>query len=307
MQAPGSYTNSAPITGLSGTIAKAGTNTLFLGADNSYFTGTIVVSDGVLQYTNTAALGYYTSPLYSTNKGSLDLNHINTGLKNIVIAGDGFNGQGAVVNNGAGIANEGVHNLTLVGDASIGGSNRFDIYGLAGGGTLQGNGFKLTEVGPSANIINAIGETYLGDIHIVAGRLGFQGPVNMGDPLKTLTIESNATLTLYSATNTADPNGAEAKVMVLNGGAIIDSGGASNNFNGPITLVGTSNLFGLRSDLHLWDGIKGDGELVVGKSPVGGGSGTLWMDGNNTYTGPTTIKLATRLWSGPIHLWAPVR
>ena len=57
-------------------------------------------------------------------------------LKNIIIAGNGFNGQGAVIRQftAVGIANEGVHNLTLAGDASISASNRFDIYGGTGGG-----------------------------------------------------------------------------------------------------------------------------------------------------------------------------
>jgi hypothetical protein len=59
--------------------------------------------------------------------------------------------------------------------------------------------------------------------------------------------------------------------------------------------VGTSNVFGLRSDLHLWGGVSGTGSLIVANGPVGSGTGTLWLDGNNTYTGTTTISNAHKI------------
>jgi autotransporter-associated beta strand protein len=277
-----------------GTLMQAGTNALLLSADNSSlgFYGTITVTNELLQYTNANCLGQYTSPLYATNGGSLDVHGVSAGLKNVIIAGDGYNGRGAVVDtSGGGIGNDGLHTLTLVGDASVGASNRWDIYGgLPGGGSMTGNGHKLTQNGPGTVIINSMGDINVGDIHVVAGRLGFQGPVNMGDPLKTITVESNTIVTFYSATNTVNGNGNEDKVMVLNGNTQIDSGGFSNNFQGPITLNGTSNLFGLRVDLHLWGGISGTGSMVVANSSVGAGSGTLWLDAANTYSGATIIS-----------------
>jgi fibronectin-binding autotransporter adhesin len=285
VQNTAAYTNYATISdnggGLS-QIIKAGSNTMLLsGPDNSLFSGTMIISNGVLQYTNVLDLGVVTSPLYATNNGSLDIQNIPSGLKNIIIAGNGFNGQGAVMSStAAGLANEGVHTLTLAGDASIGASNRFDIFGGTGG-TVAGNGFTLTEVGPGVHLFNTIGETGLGDIHVVHGRLGFQGAVTMGDVNKTLTVESNAVVTLFTADCT--------KNLVLNGNATFDSGGNGNTFRGPVTLVGNSNLFGLRVALHLEGGISGAGSFVVGQSPVGAGPAILYLDGNNTYTGSTTI------------------
>jgi autotransporter-associated beta strand protein len=278
-----------------GTLMQAGTNALLLSADNTSpgFYGTIAVTNGTLQYTNANCLGQYTSPLYATNGGSLDVHGVSAGLKNVIIAGGGFNGGGAVVDTSAGgIANDGLHTLTLAADASVGASNRWDIYGgLPGGGSMTGNGHKLTHLGPGTVIVNSMGDIGVGDIHVVAGRLGFQGPVNMGDPSKTITLESNTTLTFYSATNTVNGNGNEDKVMVLNGNTQIDSGGFSNNFQGPITLNGTNNLMGLRVDLHLWGGISGTGSMAVGFSSVGSVSNnSLWLDGNNTYSGATIIS-----------------
>src|ERR1051326_8603406 len=104
---------------------------------------------------------------------------------------------------------------------------RMDILGT----TFNANGHSLTELGPGATLIEINGDGTLADVHIVAGRLGFQGAnITMGDPTKTCTIESNAILTLFNA-NTA--NGGETKTVVMKGGAAIDSGSASNTLNGP--------------------------------------------------------------------------
>ena len=243
-----------------GTIIQGGANTLLLNADDSGFYGTLAVTNGILQYASDAALGNDSSPLYVTNSGSLNvLNGATT--KFVTISGNGYNGQGAL-SGSANLANEGVHNLTLANNASISAATRFDIFGGGTGGALTGNGYKLTELGPGTHIINAIGDTGLGDIHVVAGRLGFQGSVSLGDPTKTLTVKSNATVTFYAAVNPVNGNGYEDKVMVLNTNATIDSAGAVNNFQGSVTLMGT-NTFGLRSSMHLWGPVGGAGSLVV--------------------------------------------
>jgi autotransporter-associated beta strand protein len=283
VQGVASYTNSTTISdnGLSqGTIVKAGTNTMVLSApNNGSFSGALIISNGILQYTNAADLGSANTPVFSTNTGTLDLNAIAVGSKPVTIAGNGFNGQGAVFSSGPNITT-GLKTLTLVGDAAIGANGRFDI---TGGGVVNGNGFTLTKVGAGANLFTGGAETSFGDIHVVAGRLGFQAAnTTMGDTTKTCTVESNAVLTLFNASVN--------KNLVLNGNATFDSGGNGNTFNGPITLVGTNNLFGLRVDLHAGAGIGGSGSLVAGTSPVGAGSGNLFLDANNTYTGSTTIN-----------------
>jgi autotransporter-associated beta strand protein len=280
VQGVSAYTNFTTISDnnlAQGTIVKAGTNRLVLSTPNNSFSGALVISNGVLQYTNAADLGSTTTPVFSTNSGTLDLNAIAIGSKPVTIAGNGFNGQGAVFSSGPNITS-GLSTLTLAGDASIGASGRFDITG-----TVNGGGFKLTEVGPGANLFTGGSDTAFGDIHVVAGRLGFQGAnTTMGDPNKTCTVESNAVLTLFTATVN--------KNLVLNGNAVLDAGGNGDTFNGPITLVGTNNLFGLRTDLHLEAAVGGSGSLVVGDSPVGAAGGALRLDANNTYTGSTTIN-----------------
>src|ERR1017187_2059927 len=108
-------------------------------------------------------------------------------------------------------------------------------------------------------------------------------------------LASKATLTFFSPVYPSNPNGSEDKVMVLKGNTQFDSGGSSNNFQGPITLFSTNNLFGLRVDLHLWGPIGGSGGLSVGNSSVNTGSGNLWLDAANTYSGATIISNAHKI------------
>ncbi|HSU55679.1 MAG TPA: autotransporter-associated beta strand repeat-containing protein, partial [Candidatus Dormibacteraeota bacterium] len=280
VQGVSAYTNASTITDNGagqGTVLKAGTNTLVLSSPNNSSTAALVISNGVLQYTNATVLGSTSSGIYATNTGTLELNAIAI-TKPVTLAGNGFNGRGAVFSSGGAIANAGLSALTLVGDAAIGSSNRFDVTGA-----VNGNGFTLTELGPGVHLFTGGGETSFGDIHIVAGRLGFQGGTTMGDVNKTCTIESNAVLTFFN-------DGTQTKNFVLNGNATFDSGGGANTLAGPIMLVGTNNLFGLRNDVHLTGGVNGGGSLVAGDSPVGAGTATLYFDAPNTYTGSTTVN-----------------
>ncbi len=78
---------------------------------------------------------------------------------------------------------------------------------------------------------------------------------------------------------------------MLNSG-VLDSGGSSNNFNGPVTLSGTA-LIGTRSTLHIWGAISGSGGFAMGNDSVGTNNADLYIDGTNTYSGPTTISNRT--------------
>ena len=296
IQGLSSYPLIAPISdngGGQGTLVKTGTNTLVLQGDDSLFTGTIYVTNGVLQYTNASGLGAAASPLYVTNNGSVDLNNVYPGLKNFILAGNGYNGVGAMVSSSGGalVNNNGVANIALAADAAVGAASRWDSYQ----NSFHGNGFKLTCVGPGTVILIDDGETSIGDIHVVAGRLGFQGNVTMGDPTKMAIVESNAILTLFTVTNSVSTNGGGEKVLFLNHYGTLDSGGSSNNFNGAIFLAGT-NLFATRGTLHLWGNIadtNGPGGFILGTDTVGASGGDLYLDGLNTYSGSTIVSNRT--------------
>lgn len=295
LQNVGAYSLSATLSdngGGNGKIIKVNTNTAMLAAaDNTAFHGPIIVTNGTLQSAGANSLGYYASQLYVTNGGTFDINGVSTGLKSFTVGGSGYNGQGALINssgnaviNGAGVAN-----ITLTSDTTFGSSNRWDADGDSGGFT--GNGFNLTMIGPGTVILIDEPSTGLGNITVTAGRLGFQGTVDMGDPTKTATFQAGSTLTFFSASNTANPNFGENKNLVLNS-ATFDSGGSSNNFNGPVTLTGSS-LFGTRSTLALWGPISGSGGFALGNDSISPSAGDLYLNGTNTYMGATTISNRT--------------
>ena len=278
-----SYTIGAAISDNSGglgSIIQAGGNTMQLTADNTGYSGTLAVTNGVLQYNNAAALGAPASTLYATNGGTLDMNHVSPGLKDIAISGAGYNGLGALYDSATSTTvSYQVANLTLLGDATIGSNGRWDN---ATSGSVAGNGFTLTKVGSGQAWLAYVGETGLGDIHVVAGTLGFGHTITMGNPTNTVTVESGAWLTFWG-----NP-GMMNKVMVLNNNATVNCGlsaGESNpNFAGPVTLVGTNTLATASAGLHFWNTFSGTGGFIKT------GTSNLWLHGTNTYSGPTILN-----------------
>lgn len=273
-------------------ITKNGTGTLLVNNAND-FTGQVLINEGTLRAGNTAALGTSAGNTVVAAGATLDIGGQNLTTEPVVIQGGGLNGVGAI-NNSGGQQQNALRFLTLTGDTTFGASaNRWDISNSnTPGGSFAGNGHTLTKVGPQAILIRDVGETGLGDIHVVAGRLGFQGFVTAGDPARTLTVESNAILTIFI--NGGFPENIDKK-LVLNGGAAVDSGGAANHLLGTVTLNGTST-FGTRTDLHLWNTISGTGGFIhTVTGPVGNGNGSLYLYGTNTYSGPTIIRANSRV------------
>lgn len=323
----------------SGTIIFGGTNTATLegnsipspvisGSYNPDFDGTIMVTNGILTYTNVDSLGMDAavrndpsfSPLIVTNSGTLDFNGVPTGSsggapyggrKWIHISGSGFNGMGALTdsknntepNNGA------FCNLYLDGNALINIPNtRCDQHVVTTTPMQQimGNGYDLTFTGGGALFLNAQadGDTHFGNIDVACtngGRLAFQGgPLALGITTDYLTVEPGGEVTFFNFSNILDSvHLGVQKIIWLKGNATIDSAGnknsESNNFDGPIFLTGT-NLIGTRFDMHVWNSImdsNGPGGFVLGNSSVGPSTANLWLDGTNTYSGPTIVSNKT--------------
>jgi len=205
----------------------------------------------------------------------LDVNDIDTGGENINIAGSGYNGQGALADlttTWPAYPYQIVHDVTLVGNAAIGANARWDMEG----GTLAGNDFDLTKVGTSQVTLVNIGSTGLGNIDIVSGNLSFQQDTDMGDPTKTLLVESNASLGFWAATVGYD------KTIVVDD-ATITSGGSSNSVVGAVTFESGTNYVATTVDLGFWGPISGAGGFILS------GGGTVWVNGTNIYGGITVI------------------
>ena len=190
------FTTSNTVPGrISGTVGltKNGSGTLTIINSNDY-TGDTAINNGVLKFGSaTAVTGYTANNKFIINGGTLELNSIGIGPVNVQISGAGYNGQGTIVSTGPTENYRAVHQLTLTGDATIGGSTRWDIGRLAGS-TVTGGGFTLTKTGTNRIIIVDVGETGLGNIVVNQGDLCFQGTSTMGDTGKTATVNSKRRL-----------------------------------------------------------------------------------------------------------------
>lgn len=219
----------------SGSLSQQGTGTLTLNGSNS-FTGAVTVNSGVLKFGSTGALGA-TSGITVAAGARVDLAGQligNTNNYSWAIAGnggDGAGGLGAIFNSAADIYEDSsVKNLTLSGDAEIGGNNgRFDIGrdGSNGSaGTIEGAGFTLTKTGTSALVVRAPATniTYV----INQGSLTFED-YNTASGSAAITVNNTASLGTYGARNIAN------NVTLNSGTTLHNNGGGTGTWAGTIT------------------------------------------------------------------------
>src|SRR4051812_36584985 len=156
----------------SGTLRKDGTGTLTLATSNSYrgltdvrggtllVTGSIgnnslvSLTGGTLRAGSNAALGTNSTIGTTINGGALDINGFNLSTEPITVQGAGPGGAGAIVNTGA-AQTSALTSVTLSGDATLGGTARWDIRGSSAALGAGGSAFNLTKVG--SNQISFVG------------------------------------------------------------------------------------------------------------------------------------------------------
>jgi autotransporter-associated beta strand protein len=302
------FQGTGSITG--GTLRKDGTGTLTLATTNSYpgltdvragtlfVTGSIgnnslaSVTGGTLKLGSTTALGSSNSNGTQIAGGTFDINGFAVGSEPISVQGTGVGGNGAIINSGASQTSA-MTNVTLTGDATFGGTGRWDIRGSGAMLSTAGSAFNLTKTG--SNQISFVGATVdsaLGNITINQGVLAFQTSTSsMGDPTKSLTIASGAILEFFNTAN------AMTKVCTLNGGTVwAESGtGSQNTFAGPITLGASGGT--LDAGSALTGGTANPNAVLSIGGAIGGsgaltknGPGTVTLANTDTYTGSTTVN-----------------
>ena len=216
-------------------MTKSGTGTWIINNANTFLGGT-AINNGVLQLGNANALGAATN-LVTVNGGTLDLRGIAapTSLQ-YNIQGTGYTNAGALANFGGGMQNgNGIHGLNLLGDVTIGGTGRWDLYGTAGSTGLHGNNYNLTKVGSGETFfIDGGPSNQLANITILGGALGFQGTNDLGDPTKTI-FALGGGLEFYGIAGDV----VFSKNIVLSN-AFFSSAGGNLTLNTPINLTGTN-------------------------------------------------------------------
>lgn len=276
-----------------GTITKSGASILTLSTANT-FTGNVNITGGTLKIGNIAALGDVTGQTYVSGGGTLELNaavSLGTTYAEIInISGTGVGGNGAIVQNTAGGTRPDVRFIRLTGDASVGGTQRFDNRETTanGGGFLDLGGFTLTKVG--VNQFSIVNSTVTdGNLTANAGTLSLE---------TTSVIQGTGTITYNSGSTAAffqNPAGNVTRPMVMNGN-FVNSFGQNNTINSPISASGTITL---QSDGGTHN-FAGNFTESATASLVKDGTSAYVFAANTAYTGTSTVNRGTLTLGGAI-------
>lgn len=254
-----------------GGITKTGDGIVFLGQANTY-EGLTTISAGTVKLGNANALGS-TANGTKLEGGTLDLNgFILPTLETLSIKGAGADGTGALVNRGNAIT-EGVSKLTLTGDATIGGTNRFDLG--RNGGSINGGTYTLTKKG-SGYIAITTGTVSVGNLVIDEGTLSVEVNNAMGNTgaAYSATVNALGTLQYWSSGVSGNSN---SKSVILNGGKLRNANGY-NTQAGSLTLSNNANVMDIAANN------PGDGSLTI--------TGKITGPGGFAKTGAETLVLA---------------
>jgi autotransporter-associated beta strand protein len=295
------------ITG-TGELRHTGTGTLTLSAANTYTGPTIIVA-GSVAVTDETSLGDVTGGAVAISAGAaLDLgastavNGIDFGAKQFRITGTGVGGAGVLTNSGTVTQQNAFEQLVLTGNATVGGTGRFDIRGDTS--ALDLASFTLTKAGP--NQFTLVGTT-VGDGNIVVnqGIFAVETTTSLADNGlgHTITFNAGTTAQFFNLT------GNVIRPMVLNGGVTMGNAsgaaqpstlGSNITLNGDLTVTNLNNSAGA---LTLNGVISESGGP---RSLTKTGPTMLTLNGANTYTGSTTISNGTLRVTGSINNTAAV-
>ncbi len=273
----------------SGTLTNTG-GTLTLSGNNSNMNPQIIVSGGTIRPGSANGFGTTNAAtVFLANGATLDVNGQNLGTDPITTGGVGVGANGAIINSGAAQLNA-LQNVTLTGDTTFGGSNRWDIRGTIGSGaTLSANGnpYNITKIATNQIwLVNVNVDAGISNITVQAGLLGYQeSTVGLGDPNGHLTIAAGAGLGLFNSVFPLN------KIISLTGDGTNTSvliGAGTNNITGPVSLTGECIFnFANATALTLGGTVNGAGSLTEI------GSGTLALTGSYGWSGNTTVSNST--------------
>ncbi|MDA7780257.1 autotransporter-associated beta strand repeat-containing protein, partial [Candidatus Pelagibacter sp.] len=333
IEAGGDGTYSGVFSG-AGNLTKTGDGTQTLSGTNTY-TGTTSVDNGVLAISNAAGLGATDGATTVANAAALNISGGINVAEAITISGSGVSNNGVIRSTSGNNTLSGqitisahaqiqsdANTLTLnvASSSSITASNKNITFDGAGNITVAdpiatGSG-TLTKTGSGTLTLSAA-NTYTGATTISAGVATISNNTSFGTTDAATTIASGAALNVSGGVTVAEAitiNG----TGVSSNGAIRSTSG-DNTFSGLVTLGAHSEI---QSDantltLNVSSGnaitgtynltFDGSGDTTVNDPIATGsgtltkaGSGTLLLEGTNTYTGTTTVSAGTLTVSGTL-------
>ncbi len=318
-----SGTVSAILAGGSGGLTKSdGNGVATLTRSNSY-TGTTTVSGGILNISNSDALGSSAAGTTVSSSATLQLQgNINVAAEALTLNGTGVNAAGAL-NNLSG-------NNTWGGALSLGSASRIQSQAgtltISNASAITGATFGLTVGGYGNTKIDSVigttsgtltkdgygkltltaSNTYTGLTTISSGVLNIQKATALGATNGGTTLTAGATLQLQGGITVTDEDLALRGFGYSAGGALQNVSG-DNTWTKTITNVVNSRINADAGTLTLSGGINGNanqgitfggaGNIVVSgaitNSTAGlnkDGAGVVTLSGANTYSGNTTVS-----------------
>ena len=277
--------------GGSGAVVKRGPGMTQLAGDN-WFSYALTNEAGTLLAGSPTAFG---DTAYGTtiNPGAtLDLGGQNIGAEPVTVSDTGVGGAGAVINSGP-VAGA-LQNLTLVGPTTFGGSAGWSVLSQSSSVGLQANTNKITKIG--ANTIqfgnddsSYVSDGGLGDLEIQAGKFTFYGYVSLGDPARTITVRTNATLELDNTGDSLTP-----KAIVLDDGAAVVSTLPNRLRPQYCTVPASFTLGGANTfTVQTADRLVLNGTLAGPGSLIAAGAGAIILGASNTFSGDLNIQAGT--------------
>lgn len=276
-----------------GSLVKQGSGKLTLAGGGS-FAGLTTIKEGIIVPQNNTAFGSVTAGTVVEAGATLDIGSalgqdgLNMGTELFTVSGAGVDGKGVIVNNGSVRHFNAFGKITLAGDATFGGTRRWDIR--QNGPALNLNGYKLTKVGSSDVVL--VGATVTpgaGSIDVTAGSFNVETDSRLnGSEANTLRVRSGATLAFYQLNNYA--NTTPWSLLLDDLSRVINYSGAANQnvWNGPVALNGTATLDSNGYNMSFSGAMTNSGSIVK----INGG--TVYLTGsNNTYTGTSTVNGGT--------------
>ena len=264
----------------SGPLTKTGDGSVTLTNANLY-TGATTINHGVLQVSDSTALGTADGGTTVNANGELEL----IGSSALEVT-EPLILHGGILCNGNSNTSSYSGSITLTADSWIDADAGTLVISSAIG--ESGGSFGLTKDGPGVVELNHA-NTYTGITSINIGILRISDPLSLGTSVGGTIVHTGGELELYGEPLTLNEPLTVNEPLTLNGGTICSAIG-TNTYSGAILLTASSELDADSTELIITGGI-GESGGNYGLTKVG--PGIVKLTAVNTYTGLTDVRTGT--------------